>query len=313
MHYNPVVSITRKSRSFLLAVTLPFLMGGACEKKSQNASDNGAVEAADRANQDSGPVDKTPLANVDVSKLTTEQQDLFYKLVGSLTSPCGKGHSLRVSVTQDQTCKRAPFAVRFIVALLDDEASETIVRKEYTSKYQDQANQQLVKVDVTGAPQVGPADAPIRIVEFFDYACPHCADAKEMFDQVVEKHGSTVVEYFKMFPLGNWPDSPIAAAAAYAANAQGKFKEMHTLLFANSPRHSLENVKLYAAQLGMDVAKFEADARSLATKVESDRNDGKAAGVSSTPTIFVNDRKYTGPLYEKYMTMWIEEELAVNR
>ena len=116
-----------------------------------------------------------------------------------------------------------------------------------------------------------------------------------------------------MFPLGRWPDSKLAAQAAYAAAAQGKFKEMHTVLFANAPRHSKADVTAYAAKLGLDMTKFEADYAGAAAQVEADHNLGKSLGVSGTPAIFINDRKYSGPLYTKYFDLYIEEELAVNR
>ena len=283
-------------------------MGGACDKKKP-ATDTGAVGAADRA--DPAVVnDTTPLPGVDIGKLGEDKQKLFYKLVNSLKSPCGKTHSLRTSFTSDQSCKRASFAVRYVVALLEDEASEEQARDEYKHKYE---APKTVKLDPSKAPRNGAEDAPVRLVEFFDYACPHCAQFKPMLDQIAQEQSGKVVEYFMMYPLGKWPDSKSAAQAAYAAHAQGKFKEMHALLFQKSPMHNKEAVTGYAKDLGLDLAKFETDYNAAAAQVESDRAQGEAAGVESTPTLYFNDRKYEGPLNPKYIGMWIEEEVAVNR
>ncbi|MGN6109005.1 MAG: thioredoxin domain-containing protein [Kofleriaceae bacterium] len=305
------MSTARISGHFLLALACaPLLGGAACEKKKPQ--DTGAANALDRAESGAtGSADNTPLQGVDLGKLDETKQKVFYKLVGSLPSPCGKSHSLRTSFTTDTSCKRAPYAVRYVVSMLDDEATEAQVRQEYQRKYESKAAP--IKLDVSKAPHVGPEDAPIRLVEFFDYACPHCAQFKPVLDKVSEEHSGKVAEYFLMYPLGKWPDSKSAAQAAIAADKQGKFKEMHALLFAKAPIHNKEAVTGYARELGLDLAKFEADYAAAAAQVETDRAQGETAEVDSTPTLFFNDRKYEGPLNAKYIGMWIDEELAVNR
>ncbi|HLL22293.1 MAG TPA: thioredoxin domain-containing protein, partial [Kofleriaceae bacterium] len=240
VNYNLAVSTARISRHFLSLVLLlaALFAFGACGKKSSNPGDTGAITAADRTDP-AVANDTTPLANVDLSKLDETKQKVFYKLVNSLKSPCGKTHSLRTSFTSDASCKRAPFAVRYVVALLDDEATEEQARQEYAHKYE---STKTVKLDVSKAPRVGAEDAPVKLVEFFDYACAACAQLKPVLDQVVEQQGGKVAEYFLMFPLGKWPESKSAAQASLAAAKQGKFKEMHALLFQRSPQHNREAV-----------------------------------------------------------------------
>lgn len=310
VNYNLTVSTARISGHFLLAFACaPLLMGSACGEKKTKQPDTGAIGALDRTDP-AALNDTTPLAGIDVSKLAEDKQKTFYKLVGSLKSPCGKTHSLRTSFTSDQSCKRAPFAVRYVLALVEDEATEDQAKEEYAHKYE---STKTVQLDVNAAPRAGAEDAPVKLIEFFDYACPHCAQFKPVLDQVAEQHGTKVAEYFMMFPLGTWPDSKSAAQAALAAAKQGKFKEMHALLFQRSPMHGKDAVVGYAKELGLDAAKFEADYNAAAAQVEKDRAQGEAAGVQSTPTLFFNDRKYEGPLTPKYIGMWIEEEVAVNR
>jgi len=304
VHYNRAVS-----KAILALIVASFAASGGCEKK-KSTGDTGAINALDHATVDHGPVDETPLSGIDVSKLG-DKQKAFYKLIGSLSSPCGKGESLRKSYTSDTSCKRAPFAVRYVAALLADEGSETDVRQEYEKKYT--AEVKPVKLDISKSPHFGAEDAPIKLVEFFDYQCPHCQAFKPMLEQVVADEHGKVAEYFKMFPLPKHVDSKNASQAALAAGQMGKFKEMHDLLFAKSPAHTKDDVVGYAKQLGLDQAQFEVRYAAAAAAVDHDIAEGEAAGVDSTPTLFFNDRKYEGPMHPKYIEMWIEEELAVNR
>ena len=296
-------------------LSLPLLMGGACEKspKAETSASTGTDTAAAPMTLDSaGPVDTTPLPNVDVSKLDNDKQKLFYKLVGTLSSPCGKAHSLRTSFTTDQSCRRAPFAIRYVEMLLGDDAAEDDVIKAYTAKYKPSGAP--VKFDVSKAPHAGPEDAPIRMVEFFDYGCPHCKAFKPMMEQVLKDEAGKVVTYYMMFPIeSRHPDSRSAAQAALAAAAQGKFEQMHEALFDKAPQHDHASVSGYAKEMGLDMAKFEKDYDALNAQVTADEKQAEAAQVDSTPTIFFNDRRYDGPIAVKYIEAWVEEELAVNR
>jgi protein-disulfide isomerase len=215
-----------------------------------------------------------------------------------------------VSYAKDTACKRAPFAVKYVVALLEDEYPEPAIREYYHQKYE---VKDTVQLDLEKAPRVGPSDAPVRIVEFYDYGCSHCAEFRPKLKQVEQEHAGQVAAYFKMFPLGNWPDSRSAAQAALAANAQGRFAEMHDLLFANAHHNGEQEVKGYAAQLGLDLAKFAQDYQAFGPQVDADEGQGKALGINLTPTVYFNNRPYKGPLEPKYLGMWIDEEIAVNR
>jgi protein-disulfide isomerase len=302
VHYNRAVS-----KVFLAIVCV--LLAGACEKKPAKG-DTGAVNALDRA-QPSGPIDETPLQGIDISKLAGDKQKLFYKLVGSLSSPCGKAHSLRTSYATDTECKRAPYAVRYVQALLEDEGTESQVREEYEHKYTNPPKP--VNVDVSKAPRIGNDDAPVRLVEFFDYQCPHCAQFKPMLEQVEHDMAGKVVLYYMMFPLEKHPGAKSAAQAAVAAHQMGKFAPMHELLFKNSPNHERAALLGYAKEIGLDPNQFEATYDAAAAQVNSDLAQGDAVGIEATPTLFFNDRKYDGPMHPKYLEMWIEEEVAVNR
>ncbi|MEO8705173.1 MAG: thioredoxin domain-containing protein [Kofleriaceae bacterium] len=299
-------------------------MASSCEKKPSK-TDTGAITALDHSSGSAGVTtsnDKTALAGIDISKLDADKTDTFYKLVNSMKSPCGKSESLRKSFTTDTACKRAPFAVRYLASLLEDEFPEDKIREAYVSHYEAPVTGK--KLDTSKAPRIGNNDAAVTVIEFFDYACPHCAEFKPVLEAVSAAHPGQVVEYFMMFPLGQkfWPHSKSGAQAAIAANAQGKFPQMHDMLFAKTletqqggaPAHSKSDVLGYAKSIGLDLAKFEADYEAAATQVETDKAQGSSAGVESTPGIFINGRRYEGPIHvTKYVDMWVLEEIAVNR
>lgn len=317
VHYNLRVSIGRLSGHLVLALVMaPLLMGGACEKKTTTPSDPGAVGALERAGSGSGgtvegPLDTTPLPGIDISKLDADKTATFYKLLGSLSSPCGKAHSLRTSFTSDQTCKRAPFAVRYLVALLEDAENEAQVRELWEKRYK--ATTEPFKFDLAKEPRIGNPDAPVRIVEFFDYGCPHCREFAPMIDRVLEDDKGKAVAYFMHFDLGHFANSKEAAQAALAALAQHKWKEMHDLLFEHQTEHDHDQLWGYAKQIGLDMAKFEADYNAAAPHVDQEHAQGVAAGVQSTPSLYINDKKYEGPMSVRYLEMAIDEEIEVNR
>jgi protein-disulfide isomerase len=171
-----------------------------------------------------------------------------------------------------------------------------------------------VSFDVAKAPHAGADDARIRLVEFYDYECPHCQAFKPAMEQVLSDKTGQVSLYFMMYPIeSRHPESRSAAQAALAAAQQGKFKEMHDKLFEESPRHGKDNVVAYAKALGLDMARFAKAYEDASGQVTTDLKQGETAGVDSTPTLFFNDRRYEGPLHPKYIEMWIDEELAVNR
>ncbi len=290
-------------------------MGGACEKKTSKPTDTSAINALDRTGSSGvaeapGPVDTSPLKDIDISALDKDKQATFYKLVGALKSPCTDKESLRKSYTDDTSCKRAPFAVRLVVTMLEDEFPEDKVREDYLAKYK---TPRKVKLDLSKAPHLGTDDAPVKIAEFYDYACPHCKEFKPILDAIAQQYDGKISVHYMMFPLGHWPESKSAAQAAIAASQQGKFKEMHAILFAKSPAHSKQDVMGYAGQLGLDIAKFEAAYTAAAAQVESDKIQGNTAGVDSTPSVYINDTKFEAPITVKYLGLWIDEELAVNR
>jgi predicted DsbA family dithiol-disulfide isomerase len=159
-------------------------------------------------------------------------------------------------------------------------------------------------------PSRGPADAPVTIVEFSDFGCPYCRRAATTLEQVLETYGEKVRLVYRHYPLQ--PNSQRAAEAASCANESGKFWPYHDLLFANQDAHADADLKRYAKDVGLDEQAFAAclDSGRGTTVVEQDTADGDAAGVTGTPSFFINGRPLSGALPYDALKRAIEEALA---
>lgn len=145
-------------------------------------------------------------------------------------------------------------------------------------------------VDVGAAPIKGNPKAKVTIVEFSDFECPFCSRGKDVMEQVLKMYPNDVRVAFKHNPLPMHQQATPASKAAIAAGNQGKFWEMHDLLFTNQRNLNPEQFKVFAQQLGLDMAKFEADMNAEATAklIASDMQQGAQAGVRGTPNFLVN-------------------------
>ena len=150
-------------------------------------------------------------------------------------------------------------------------------------------------------PQLGPNDALVTIVEYSDFQCPFCAKVTDPLKDAMSAFEGDVRLIFKHYPLPGHSLAPAAAQASWAAHQQGKFWEMHDLLFANQKALDDKSLQAYAQQLGLDVAKFNADRTSDAAKqaIDSDYTSGGKAGATGTPYFLVNGRPYSGSLPAK--------------
>ncbi len=137
----------------------------------------------------------------------------------------------------------------------------------------------------------GPRDAPVMLVEYGDYECPHCGRAYPIVQQIQRRMGRRLCFVFRSFPLReSHPHAQRAAEAAEAAGAQGKFWEMHDRLFERQFALEDDNLIEYAGDLGLDVARFweELAARVYEPRVREDFRSGVLSGVNGTPTFFIN-------------------------
>ena len=143
----------------------------------------------------------------------------------------------------------------------------------------------------------GPKTAPVTLVEYGDYECPYCGMAHPVVKRAQRELGNQLRFVFRNFPLAEaHPNARLAAQAAEAAGAQGKFWEMHDMLFEHQQALEAEDIIGYAESLKLDVARFTEDlkAGTYAKRVREDFRSGVKSGVNGTPTFFVNGSRYDG-------------------
>lgn len=144
---------------------------------------------------------------------------------------------------------------------------------------------------------LGPATAPVTLVEYGDFECPHCRRAHPIVQGVVRYMGDNLRFVYRHFPLGEaHPHAQHAAEASEAAAAQGKFWEMEDTLFRNADELTDEDLILHAARLGLDFQRVsqELAAGTYTRRVRDDFRGGVRSGVNGTPTFFINGLRFDG-------------------
>ena len=147
----------------------------------------------------------------------------------------------------------------------------------------------------------GKTDSNIRLVEFGDFQCPSCGGAAPNVNTLMDEYGDRVALVFRNFPLTTiHPNARAASATAEAAGLQGKYWEMHDLLYERQGDWSnqdatkrTETFNQYAEEVGLDIEKFKTDVASanVGKKISFDQALGKREGVSATPTFYLNGEK----------------------
>jgi len=144
----------------------------------------------------------------------------------------------------------------------------------------------------------GPPGAPVTLVEYGDYECPYCGAAYPIIKEIQARLGDRLRFVFRNFPITtSHPHSQQAAEAAEAASAQGKFWEMHDILYENQEHLQQQDLLVYGERLGLHVDRFTTD---LAEHIHLDRvhedfMSGVHSGVNGTPTFFINGGRHDGP------------------
>ncbi|MGI8481512.1 MAG: DsbA family protein [Chthoniobacterales bacterium] len=163
----------------------------------------------------------------------------------------------------------------------------------------------------------GSATAPVTLEEFGDFQCAACANTSALIHLIENEYGPRLRVIFWQFPLPNHQHGREAAIAAEAASRQGRFWEMHDLLYGNQVSWVREadvqaRFEAYAAKLQLDVDRFRKDATGpeVAAEVDGQRQFGMGRGVRNTPTLFVNNREVSPPFTEESLRKMIDAALA---
>jgi protein-disulfide isomerase len=162
-------------------------------------------------------------------------------------------------------------------------------------------------------PSEGKADAPVTLVEYSDFQCPFCLRVMPTLKQLRVKYGDRIRVVWKDFPLTQiHPQAFVAAQAGNCAREQGKFWELHDKMFGNQSALQPDALKKYAADAGLDAAKFNQclDTSKYEARVQDALSAGGKLGITSTPTVFVNGRIVAGAQPIEVFQSVIDEELA---
>jgi protein-disulfide isomerase len=159
----------------------------------------------------------------------------------------------------------------------------------------------------------GPEDAPVTLVEYGDYQCPGCGAAYPMVKTIQKHLGAKLRFVFRNMPLNEiHPYAELAAEAAEAAGAQGKFWEMHDALYEHQDQLGPDLATTLAKRLHLDMAGFDKDlaSRRFRERVKRDFMGGVRSGVNGTPTFFVDGLRYDGTLDERSLEAVLRQRIA---
>ena len=250
------------------------------------------------------------LPGVDTTQFTARERHEFSGYVRDLGAPCADvAVPLSQCVLERRACPACLPAAQTIAKAVREGMSPGQVEDLYKERYDPSSAR---RIDLAGSPSRGPEDAHVVVVEFADFECPFCQKIAPELDDLWEKRKEKVRFVYKFMPLQMHPHGEIAARAAIAAQLQGKFWEMHHLLFANGTRLEQPDLDRYAASIGLDMDRFHADMQSPAAKarLDADRKLADDLHVKGTPTIFIDGREYDSKID---IGDWFDQEIAARR
>jgi protein-disulfide isomerase len=159
----------------------------------------------------------------------------------------------------------------------------------------------------------GPPDAPVTLVEYGDYQCPYCGEAFPIVREIQKRLGSNLRFVFRNFPIGtSHPHAPMAAEAAEAVGAQGKFWEMHDTLYEHQNALTEPDLVSYARRLDANVEKFQSDLEhhTFQPRVQEDFMSGVRSGVNGTPTFYINGTRHDDSYEFKVLLAALESQMG---
>lgn len=288
-----------------LAVLGLFSLGASCNHGKE--APTGEVAAEAKGETPAGAKVES-LDNVDTTILTSPEKRTFSEVVNEVLSPCGEPVSVARCVAESRACNACVPSARYVVRLVSEGYGKPEIVELFNARFDPKRKR---SIDVAEAPVRGAPMAPVSIVEFSDFECPHCGAAHPVLSRTLDEFAGKVNLVFKQFPLDSHKNAAPAARAAVAAQQQGKFWELADLLFEHQRELSPEKIEELAKQAGVDVAKFDTarDSASVAERVEKDKKEGIELGVQGTPSLFINGRPYKEGL--QGLNKYLKEELEL--
>jgi predicted DsbA family dithiol-disulfide isomerase len=252
------------------------------------------------------------LPGLEALTLEGREKALFWQVLSQLYAPCpSEAVSIRQCVEETRPCAACKPAALLLGRKIRDGATAEEAREVYGVRF----GPNLKQVDPADSPARGPAGAPVTIMVWSDFECPHCRHAMPVLDRVFEKHTPKVRLVHKFYPLRQHTHAAAAARAAIAAQNQGRYWEMEQLLFDHQEEQEDRDLDRYAKDLGLDLKRFHADmaADRTAKIIARDHDDAERSGLTGTPFILINGREFNGQHFNINLDLdaWVELEIEL--
>ena len=250
----------------------------------------------------------------ELSDLTDAQRGVFLDVATEVFNYAGCQDTLARCLAAGQKDPHAVRMAALVKQLVTEGAPANAIVQSVESYYASFEAGQRVSLRSDNCPTVG--SGPVALVEFSDYQCPHCAHAVEPLEELARKDRKGQVRVCsKYFPFASHPRARVAAACAEYARGKGKFWELNSVLFANQEQLEDDDLKRYAKQVGLDGDQMlkQVYAGAFDDQVEKHRREGMAAGVDSTPALFVDGRRIVLPVKPWYLAFTVDDELQWQR
>ena len=262
------------------------------------------------------PPEPRTLPGLESIALEGRERVLFWQLLSQLYAPCpSQAVSIRQCIEETRPCAACTPAARLLGEKIREGASAEAAREVYGARF----GPNLKQVDAADSPARGPADAPVTIMVWSDFECPHCRHALPIIDKVFERRSPRVRLVHKFYPLRQHTHAATAARAAIAAQNQGRYWEMERMLFDNQDDLGDSDIDRYAKEIKLDLGRFHADMNAARTTkiLERDHDDAERAGLGGTPFILINGREFDTAHFNINLDLdaWValEIELAQKR
>jgi protein-disulfide isomerase len=250
---------------------------------------------------------------VDWHGLTGARKQSALRLLQSEGCTCGCSMKLAECRVKDPTCSVSRKLAAAVVKDVGEGKDAAAVRADVKRIGEEPPPvlEDPVKISIAGDPIRGPEKARVTIVEFSDFQCPYCSKAVPESKEILRQFPNDVRFVFKQFPLDSHSEAEFGAEASLAAQAQGKFWEMHDLLYAGFPDLSRKRIMTYAHELNLDINRFtaEIDSHKYRSRVRAEEKEGEVAGVGGTPAFFFNGKHYNGVFDAASVVPVIKKEL----
>jgi len=252
--------------------------------------------------------DTKPPSGVDESTFDAFERKVFYRIVNNESSLCGKAESLIASAKTDGSCPQSRYAARYVARLVRLGFTDSEIEEALIERYR---KAERAEIDLAGSPVKGGAHAPVTLVEFVDYECPHCARVQPVLATLLDEYGHDLRVVMKHYPLGQHTNARLAARAAVAAHNQGKFWTYNEKIWANADFLTAAKLESLAQETGLDLDRFIRDINAPETDkvVRANKDQGSDLGITSTPALFINGKRFTDPRDVESFRDWIDEEL----